>query len=405
MFMPYRIERAGARMAGKWLAAGAAAVMLAIGVAPTADAQQQPAQRRPAQPAKPAQQPAPQAQPAAPAQQQQQQTAQAPQLIYSPWVKLCNKDSDPNAKRVCVTVKDGRVESGLLVVSVAIIEMEGEQRKLMRMSLPYGVALTHGTRMIVDQGTPATAPFVTCLPPVVPPGGCIADYEATADTINRLKKGQILTVQAIHMNGQPMSPQLDLKDFAKAYDGPPTDPKVFEEQQKKLQEELQKRAEEARKRLERETVPACPGPSCFRGSVQNGVARPIAALVVARESFGDLRMPHRLARRVGQQVLLRDVRDVLGFRVLRIEVVERLILARPRLRRDRQPPLLGVVELRVDVEDHAAERKETMLHNFAELELGDPHLGFMIVVHDETLSCNCGAHQSKPVARRHVGIF
>ena len=78
----------------------------------------------------------------------------------------------------------------------------------------------------------------------------IADYEATADLINRMKKGQLLTVQAIHMNGQPMSPQLELKDFAKAYDGPPTDPKVFEAQQKKLQEELQKRAEDARKRLE-----------------------------------------------------------------------------------------------------------------------------------------------------------
>jgi hypothetical protein len=43
---------------------------------------------------------------------------------------------------------------------------------------------------------------------------------------------------------------LPLSDFAKAYDGPPTDPKVFEENQKKLQEELQKRAEEQRKKLE-----------------------------------------------------------------------------------------------------------------------------------------------------------
>jgi ABC-type Zn uptake system ZnuABC Zn-binding protein ZnuA len=84
----------------------------------------------------------------------------------------------------------------------------------------------------------------------VPPGGCIADYEASVDMINRMKKGKLLTVQAIHMNGQPMSPQLALNDFAKAYDGPPTDPKVFEEQQKKLQDELQKRAEEARKRLQ-----------------------------------------------------------------------------------------------------------------------------------------------------------
>ncbi len=210
---------------------------------PPAPRQAQPPQR----PAQPQQQQAPQQ--AAP-QQQAQGDAGQPQLIFSPWVKLCNKDADPKAKRVCVTVKDGRVESGLLVVSVAIIEMDGEQKKLLRMSLPYGVALQHGTRLIVDQQQPSTAPFVTCLPPVVPPGGCIADYEATVDLIGRMKKAQLLTVQAIHMNGQAMSPQLELKDFAKAYDGPPTDPKVFEEQQKKLQEELQKRAEDARKRLE-----------------------------------------------------------------------------------------------------------------------------------------------------------
>lgn len=260
-----RIASAKPRTAITMFLAPAAAGLIAAASASIAMAQQQgspPAQRpaapRQAAPQKPAQQ-APAAQ-AAPAQQQapaqQAQGGEQPQLIFSPWVKLCNKDADPKAKRVCVTVKDGRVESGLLVVSVAIIEMDGEQKKLLRMSLPYGVALQHGTRLIVDQGQPATAPFVTCLPPVVPPGGCIADYEATADLIGRMKKAQLLTVQAIHMNGQAMSPQLELKDFAKAYDGPPTDPKVFEEQQKKLQEELQKRAEDARKRLESQQQPS-----------------------------------------------------------------------------------------------------------------------------------------------------
>ena len=39
-------------------------------------------------------------------------------------------------------------------------------------------------------------------------------------------------------------------DFAKAYNGPPTDPKEIEVQQQKLQDELQRRAEEARKKLE-----------------------------------------------------------------------------------------------------------------------------------------------------------
>jgi hypothetical protein len=57
-------------------------------------------------------------------------------------------------------------------------------------------------------------------------------------------------VQAINSNGAPLTLPLPLTEFAKAYDGPPTDPKVFEETQKKLQEELQKRAEEARKKLE-----------------------------------------------------------------------------------------------------------------------------------------------------------
>ena len=272
--MTYRTMSAKARTASKVFAALTATIMLAAVSVSYAVAQPTPApanpppapaKPRPA-PAKPAAQPAqqqqaPAAQQQAPAQQQVAPNGgDQPQLIFSPWVKLCNKDADPKAKRICVTVKDGRVESGLLVVSVAIIEMDGEAKKLLRMSLPYGVALQHGTRLIVDQGQPATSPFVTCLPPVVPPGGCIADYEASADMIGRMKKGQILTVQAIHMNGQAMSPQLDLKDFAKAYDGPPTDPKVFEEQQKKLQDELQKRAEEARKRLENQPPQAAPAP-------------------------------------------------------------------------------------------------------------------------------------------------
>jgi hypothetical protein len=40
----------------------------------------------------------------------------------------------------------------------------------------------------------------------------------------------------------------------KANEGPPTDPKVFEEQQKKLQEDLQKRADELRKKLENQNA-------------------------------------------------------------------------------------------------------------------------------------------------------
>ena len=227
---------------------GAIVVGLSIAFGSTAFAQPKPPAKKPAAPA----QAAPQA-PAAGAQESQQPV----QLIYSPWTKFCLKNqNDPNAKQVCFTGKDARIESGMPVVAAVLIEPEGEPKKILRVTLPLGMQLIHGTRVIIDQNQPMTAPYVICFT-----NGCMADYEATTDMINKMKKGQGLVVQAINSTGQPISLVLPLTDFAKAYDGPPTDPKVFEEQQKKLQEELQKRADEARLKLEQQQGAAAAPPA------------------------------------------------------------------------------------------------------------------------------------------------
>jgi invasion protein IalB len=179
---------------------------------------------------------APKAAPAAPAPastEQQPPAAEQPQLIFSPWTKFC------------LTGKDGRVESGMPVVAAVLIEPENEPKKILRVTLPLGMSLQPGTRVIVDQGQPMTGPYVICFN-----NGCMADYEASGELIGKLKKGQGLVVQGINGAGQPISLVLPLGDFSKAYDGPPTDPKEFEAQQQKLQAELQRRAEEARKKLE-----------------------------------------------------------------------------------------------------------------------------------------------------------
>src|SRR6476646_1439070 len=115
--------------------------------------------------------------------------------------------------------------------------------------------LVHGTRIIVDNNPPMQSPYVICFA-----NGCMSDYEATPELLANMKKGQNLVVQAINANGAPLTLPLPLGEFAKAYDGPPTDPKLFEEPQKKLQEELQKRAEETRKKLEA-TQPGSAGAS------------------------------------------------------------------------------------------------------------------------------------------------
>jgi invasion protein IalB len=185
--------------------------------------------------------------PKAPPKQDPKQQAQpdTPQLIFSPWTKFCLKGQEAKPQQVCFTGKDGRVESGQPVVAAVLIEPDGEPRKILRVTLPLGMSLQPGTRVIIDQGQPMTGPYVICFN-----NGCMADYEASDALIGSMKKGQGLVVQGINGAGQPISLVLPLNDFAKAYDGPPTDPKVFEEQQKKLQEELQRRAEEARKKLE-----------------------------------------------------------------------------------------------------------------------------------------------------------
>ena len=182
---------------------------------------------------------------APPKQDPKQQQPEAPQLIFSPWTKFCLKGNEANAKQVCFTGKDGRVESGQPVVAAVLIEPDGEPRKILRVTLPLGMSLQPGTRVIIDQGQPMTGPYVICFN-----NGCMADYEASDALILSMKKGQGLVVQGINGAGQPISLVLPLNDFAKAHDGPPTDPKVFEAQQQKLQEELQRRAEEARKKLE-----------------------------------------------------------------------------------------------------------------------------------------------------------
>src|ERR1700681_1317191 len=205
----------------------------------------------PAAPAPAAQQAPPPANgaPAANGQPQDQQV----QLIYAPWTKFCLKGQDANAKQVCFTGKDGRIESGQPVIAAVIIEPEGEPKKILRVTLPLGMQLVHGTRVIVDNNPPAQSPYVICFQ-----NGCMSDYEVTPELLASMKKGQNLVVQAINSSGAPLTLPLPLAEFAKAYDGPPTDPKVFEETQKKLQEELQKRAEEQRKKLEANPPPGTP---------------------------------------------------------------------------------------------------------------------------------------------------
>jgi invasion protein IalB len=163
------------------------------------------------------------------------QNGQQPmQLISSPWTRYCaeglaEKSSEITTKKVCFTASDGHLTSGEKLVIALLIEPEGGDAKLLRVTLPLGVGLVPGARIVIDEKEAMTAPFVVCLPK----NGCMADYKAGADIVEKLKNGRILAIQAFE-KGRPISFTLPLTGFAKAYDGPAGDPTGLNELQDHL---------------------------------------------------------------------------------------------------------------------------------------------------------------------------
>ncbi len=77
-----------------------------------------------------------------------------------------------------------------------------------------------------------------------------------------MKAGKVLTLQVQNQAARDVSFTIPLDGFAKGFDGPPIDPKVLEEQQKKLQEELQRRSDEMRRQVQQGAAPGgAPAPA------------------------------------------------------------------------------------------------------------------------------------------------
>lgn len=233
-------------------AMGASALLPLAASAQQAQPQQQP--RRPAaqQPAAPAQQPAAPAAPAAGAAQQPNAGPTIVQVKPEPsqtdWTKVCGKDQAAGTE-ICYTTRDFVSDQGQPVLAVAVYDVKGapagQPAKIVRFLMPLGLMLSPGIRFAVDQGQPVDGKYAICFQ-----NGCFAESSVTNDQLNAFKKGQNLNVSVQNQIGRVVTFQVPLGTFGKAFDGPAIDPKVLEEQQKKLQEELERRSDEMRKRLE-----------------------------------------------------------------------------------------------------------------------------------------------------------
>ena len=212
---------------------------------------QKPAQPAQPKPAQPAQQPAPQAAPAPAANQVNLQPSQ------SDWTKVCGKDQAAN-KEICYTTRDfGQAPDQPPVLAIAVYDVKGDDNRIVRLLLPPALLLRPGIRFSVDKGAAIEGSFEICFP-----NGCFAEAKVRGPSVDQIKKGASMNIFVKNQFNNEIAFVVPLAGFGKAFDGPPIDPKVLEEQQNQLREEMQKRAEEERKRLEAQTpAPAGAAPA------------------------------------------------------------------------------------------------------------------------------------------------
>jgi invasion protein IalB len=164
------------------------------------------------------------------------------------WTKVCGKDPNANTE-ICYTTRDFVSDQGQPVLAAAVYDVKGgpngQNAKVVRFLMPLGLMLRPGIRFGVDQGQPTPGQYALCFP-----NGCFAEAPVKDETIAAMKKGTSLNVSVQNQVGREVTFAVPLEGFGKAFDGPAVDPKVLEEQQKKLQSELEKRSDDLRKKLE-----------------------------------------------------------------------------------------------------------------------------------------------------------
>ncbi len=175
-----------------------------------------------------------------------------PDEEQSAWVKLCETApdlSDPKKKlNVCLTHHerlDGN--TGRVLVSAAIREVEGQDKKALMVMVPLGMALPPGVQVKIDENEPVKLEYTLCHG-----AGCTAEGEATAAVLDQLKKGKSVVVAAINLAGKAIGFPVPLTGFDKALAGKPVDNEKYKEARQRLMVAIRERQIELAKKAQEE---------------------------------------------------------------------------------------------------------------------------------------------------------
>ena len=195
----------------------------------------------------------------------------------SAWVKLCEKAAfakkgadgkeAKDEKQICLTHHerlDGN--TGMVLVSAAIREVEGQDKKSLMIIVPLGMAIPAGVRAAVysteqwEKASKNEKIDESSLKPVelkyslCHPAGCTAEVEADGAFIDSLKKGGGIMILALNAGAQPIGFPVPLSGFTAAFDGPPVDNTEYAKARGELMQAIRKRQQETAEKMRAEQI-------------------------------------------------------------------------------------------------------------------------------------------------------
>jgi invasion protein IalB len=199
----------------------------------------------------------------------------------SAWVKLCEKaplvkkgadgKDVKEEKQLCLTHHerlDGN--TGMVLVSAAIREVEGQDKKSLMIMVPLGMAIPPGIRAAVyskeqwaaasknekideKQLKPIELKYALCHP-----AGCTAETEATAEILDEMSKGGGIMVLAMNAAAQPIGFPVPLDGYNEAAAGPPVDNKKYAEARSQLMQQIRARQQQMAEKFKEDQLKNLP---------------------------------------------------------------------------------------------------------------------------------------------------
>jgi invasion protein IalB len=205
----------------------------------------------------------------------------APAGKQSAWVKLCEKSplvkkgedgkDIKEEKNICLTHHerlDGN--SGMVLVSAAIRQVEGSEHDHLMVMVPLGMAIPPGIKAAVytkeqwekaaknekvddKELKPIDLKFSLCHP-----SGCTAEIEASKEIVEQMKTGGGIMILAMNAQAQPIGFPVPLDGFTEAFAGKPVDNAEYKKARGQLMAQIRQRQQEAYEKFKAEKMKELP---------------------------------------------------------------------------------------------------------------------------------------------------